>query len=133
MVPLTRMMIGVLTVARAQSAALICAPVLAVTTLPPAPPVAGLPNPTGLPLGGGGGDELTVMLKTWLDCVPQLLVNLAVAAHDAVGVTVCVREVPAVPQPLHDQLPPVDGVGANTTCAPELMVALDAWLPLMNG
>src|ERR1700741_5563865 len=55
MVPLTRMMSGVLTLARAHSAALICAPVLAVTVAPPAPPVVFRPNPIALPVGGGGG------------------------------------------------------------------------------
>ena len=50
MVPFTRMMIGVLTLARAHSAALICAPVLAVTTAPPWPPVTVRPKPTGVPV-----------------------------------------------------------------------------------
>jgi hypothetical protein len=60
-VPFTRMMIGVLTEARAHSAALICAPVLAVTVAPPAPPVVERPNPIGVP-AGGGVVPLTVMV-----------------------------------------------------------------------
>ncbi|GFE79430.1 hypothetical protein GCM10011487_14300 [Steroidobacter agaridevorans] len=61
------------------------------------------------------------------------MVYVAVAEQDAVGLTVCWRAVPEVPQPVQDQLPPVDGVGAKTTCAPELIVALAVWTPLMNG
>ena len=49
-VPSIRMVNGVLTLARAHSAALISAPVRAVTTAPPAPPVVALPNPIGVPL-----------------------------------------------------------------------------------
>jgi hypothetical protein len=51
-------------------------------------------------------------------------VYVAVAVQDAVGLTVCVREVPEVPQPLHDQLPPEEGNGAKATDAPEATVAL---------
>jgi hypothetical protein len=132
------MMIGVLTLARAHSAALMAAPVVAVTTAPPAPPVVALPNPTGLPpLPPPELDELppvlTVMEKPCVDCVPQVLVYVAVAEQDAVGCTVCVREVPDVPQPLHDQLPPDDGSGAKATCAPEATVALELCVPLMTG
>jgi hypothetical protein len=65
--------------------------------------------------------------------VPQLLVYLAVAVHEAVGNTVCVREVPVVPQPDHDQLPPEAGVGAKATETPEATVALDVDEPLMTG
>jgi hypothetical protein len=65
--------------------------------------------------------------------VPQLLVYVAVAVQEAVGFTVCVREVPDVPQPLHDQLPPEAGSGAKATDAPELMVALAVWVPLMTA
>ncbi len=74
MVPLTRMMIGVLTLARAHSAALICAPVLAVTVAPPAPPVVERPNPIGVPegVGVGVGAEFTVTEWTWVEFVPQL-------------------------------------------------------------
>ena len=112
------MLIGVLTEARAQSAALICAPVLAVTVAPPAPPVVERPKPIGVP-DGGGGVEFTVMVWARVDCVPQLLVCVAVAVQDAVGLTVCVREVPEVPQPDHDQLPPEAGSGAKATDAPD--------------
>jgi len=73
------------------------------------------------------------MVKFWVERVPQVLVYVAVAVQDAVGVTVCVREVPEVPQPVHDQLPPDDGVGAKETDAPEVIVALAVWVPLMNG
>jgi len=48
-------------------------------------------------------DPLTVMVCARVDCLPQLFVYVAVAVQDAVGLTVCVREVPEVPQPLHDQ------------------------------
>jgi hypothetical protein len=134
-VPSTLMINGVLTLARAHSAALISAPVRAVTTAPPAPPVVALPNPTGVPLLPPPlpppPDPFTVMEKTWVEDAPQLLVYVAVAEQDAVGLTVCWRAVPEVPQPLHDQLPPDDGVGAKITCAPELMVALAVWTPLM--
>jgi hypothetical protein len=49
------MMIGVLTEARAHSAALICVPVLAVTVVPPVPPVVERPKPIGVPEGVDGG------------------------------------------------------------------------------
>ena len=65
--------------------------------------------------------------------MPQLLVYDAVAEHEAVGNTVCVREVPEVPQPDHDQLPPEVGVGAKATDAPEATVALEDCAPLMTG
>ena len=65
--------------------------------------------------------------------MPQLLVCVAVAVHDAVGLTVWVRALPDVPQPDHDQLPPVEGSGAKATDAPELMVALAVWVPLMTA
>ena len=55
MVPVTRMMIGVLTDARPHSAALICVPVLAFTVAPPAPPVVARPKPIGVPEGVEGG------------------------------------------------------------------------------
>jgi hypothetical protein len=126
------MMIGVLTVARAHSAALICAPVLAVTVAPPAPPVVERPKPIGVP-DGGGGVEFTVMVWARVDCVPQVLVCVAVAVQEAVGNTVCVREVPDVPQPLQDQVPPEEGSGAKATCAPELTVALDVCVPLITA
>ena len=58
---------------------------------------------------------------------------VAVAVQEAVGLTVCVREVPDVPQPLQDQLPPEEGSGAKATCAPELTVALAVWVPLMTA
>jgi hypothetical protein len=61
------------------------------------------------------------------------LVCVAVAVQFAVGVTVCVREVPDVPQPDHDQLPPVAGNGAKVTDAPELMVAAAVCVPLMTA
>jgi hypothetical protein len=129
------MMIGVLTDARPQSAALICVPVLAVTVVPPAPPVVARPNPIGVPEGVEGGVVVpfTVMVWARVDCVPQLLVCVAVAVQDAVGLTVCVREEPEVPQPDHDQLPPEAGNGAKATAAPELMVALAVWVPLMTA
>ena len=53
--------------------------------------------------------------------------------QDAVGLTVCVREVPDVPQPLQDQLPPEDGSGAKATDAPEATVALAVCTPLMTA
>jgi hypothetical protein len=130
---------GVLTLALAHSAALISAPVRAVTTAPPAPPVVALPNPMGVPagkpppLGGGGGDAFTMMEKTWLERAPQVLVYVVVAVQEEVGFTICWRDVPEVPQPLHDQLPPDEGSGAKVTCAPELMVALALCTPLMIG
>ena len=65
--------------------------------------------------------------------MPQLLVWVAVAVQEAVGLTVCVREVPEVPHPLQDQLPPVDGSGAKATDAPELMVALAVCVPLITA
>jgi hypothetical protein len=64
------------------------------------------------------------MANACVDAVPQLLVKVAVAEQDAAGWTVCVREVPEVPQPVQAQLPPEEGVGAKATCAPALMVAL---------
>src|SRR5689334_17332895 len=124
MVPFTRMMIGVLTVARAHKAALICAPVVAVTVVPPAPPVVDRPKPIGVPEGVEGGVvPFTVMVWLRVDCVPQLLVCVAVAVQEAVGNTVCVRDVPDVPHPLQDHVPPEDGSGAKATCAPEFTVA----------
>jgi hypothetical protein len=73
------------------------------------------------------------MEKTWVEAAPQLLVNVAVAEQDAVGLTVCWLDVPEVPQPFQDQLPPDDGVGAKTTCAPELMLTFPVWVPLIKG
>src|SRR5262245_5244155 len=138
MVPVTRMMIGVLTLARAHSAALICAPVLAVTVLPPVPPVALRPKPIGVlppavtpPLLEP--EVVTVIACVCVERVPQLLVYVAVAVQEAVGLTVCVRDVPEVPQPLQDQLPPEEGVGAKATEEPELIVAFAVCVPLMNG
>jgi len=58
---------------------------------------------------------------------------VAVAVQDAVGDTVCVREVPEVPQPLQDHVPPEDGSGAKATGAPELMVALAVCVPLITA
>ena len=55
------------------------------------------------------------------------------AVQDAVGKTVCVLALPAVPQPLQDQLPPEVGVGAKTTCAPDATVALAVEVPLMTA
>jgi hypothetical protein len=133
MVPFTRMMIGVLTLARVHSAVLSCVPVLTVTVAPPAPPVVDRPKPIGVPDGVEGGVPFTVMVCARVDCVPQLLVCVAVAVQDAVGLTVCVREEPEVPQPDQDQLPPEDGNGAKATDAPELMVALAVWVPLMTA
>jgi hypothetical protein len=121
---------GVLTLTRAHSAALNSAPVCTVTVAPPAPPVVERPNPIGVPgdppplLLLLDEDPLTVMVCARVDCVPQLFVYVAVAVQDAVGLTVCVREVPEVPQPLHDQLPPEEGNGAKATDAPEATVAL---------
>jgi hypothetical protein len=121
---------GVLTLARAHSAALNSAPVCTVTVAPPAPPVVERPNPIGVPgdppplLLLLDEDPLTVMVCVRVDCAPQLFVYVAVAVQDAVGLTVCVREVPEVPQPLHDQLPPEEGNGAKATDAPEATVAL---------
>jgi hypothetical protein len=122
----------VLTLARVQSAVLSCVPVLTVTVAPPAPPVVARPKPIGVP-DGGGGVELTVMVWARVDCVPQLLVCVAVAVQEAVGNTVCVREVPDVPQPLQDQVPPEEGSGAKATCAPELTVALEVCVPLITA
>src|SRR5690349_414803 len=122
MVPDTRMMIGVLTDARAHSAALICAPVLAVTVVPPLPPVVERPKPIGVlppgvteppPLLLEDEPPLTVMVCARVETAPQLLVYVAVAVQDAVGLTVCVREVPEVPHPDQAQLPPEEGRGAK--------------------
>jgi hypothetical protein len=44
-----------------------------------------------------------------------------------------VREVPDVPHPLHDHVPPEDGSGAKTTCAPEFTVALAVCVPLITA
>ena len=78
MVPFTRMMIGVLTLARVQSAVLSCVPVLTVTVEPPAPPVVLRPKPTGEPLGAGVGVGVgavfTVIVWAWVERVPQLFV-----------------------------------------------------------
>jgi hypothetical protein len=60
-------------------------------------------------------------------------VYVAVAVQDAVGLTVWVRALPEVPQPDHDQLPPEAGSGAKATDAPEVMVALAVWVPLMTA
>jgi hypothetical protein len=49
------MMIGVLTLARLQSAVLSCVPVLTVTVAPPVPPVVLRPKPIGVPEGVLGG------------------------------------------------------------------------------
>lgn len=107
---------------------------LAVTVAPPAPPVVERPNPIGVPDGVDGGVvPFTVMVWARVDCVPQLLVCVAVAVQDAVGLTVCVREVPEVPQPDQAQLPPEAGRGAKATDAPELMVALAVWVPLITA
>ena len=85
------MISGVLTLARAHNAALISAPVRAITTAPPAPPVAALPNPVGVLLLPPPPDEdpFTVMEKTCVEDAPQLLMYVAVAEHEAVGLTVC--------------------------------------------
>src|SRR5262245_43071175 len=138
MVPVTRMMIGVLTVARAHSAALICAPVLAVTVAPPVPPVALRPKPIGVLPPGVEPPLLLPPVFTVIACVcvervPQLLVYVAVAEHDAVGTTDCVRDVPDVPQPVHDQLPPEAGVGAKFTVVPDVTVAFAVFTPLITG
>lgn len=61
------------------------------------------------------------------------MVYVAVAEHEAVGNTVCVREEPEVPQPDQDQLPPEVGVGEKATDAPEATVALEDDAPLMTG
>ena len=127
------MMIGVLTLARPHSAWLICVPVLAVTVAPPAPPVVARPNPTGEPPLLLLDDPLTVMLNACVELVPQLFRYVAVAEQEDVGLTVCVREVPEVPHPLHDQVPPEDGVGAKATDWPDVIVALAVCVPLMNG
>ena len=127
------MMIGVLTLARPHSAWLICVPVLAVTVAPPAPPVVARPKPTGDPPLLLLDDPFTVMLNACVELVPQLFRYVAVAEHEDVGLTVCVREVPEVPQPLHDHVPPEDGVGANATDWPDVIVALEVCVPLMNG
>ena len=58
---------------------------------------------------------------------------VTVAVQDALGETVCVREVPDVPQPLHDHEPPEAGRGAKATVAPELIVALAVWTPLRTN
>jgi hypothetical protein len=60
-------------------------------------------------------------------------VCVAVAVHEAVGNTVCVRDVPEVPQPDQAQVPPDVGVGANATDAPEATVALEVDEPLIIG
>jgi hypothetical protein len=65
--------------------------------------------------------------------VPQLLVCVAVAVQEAVGSTVCVLEVPEVPQPIQDHVPPEEGSGAKVTCAPELTVALAVCVPLITA
>ena len=65
--------------------------------------------------------------------MPQLLTYVAVAEQDAVGKTVWVLAVPAVPQPLQDQLPPEVGVGENATCAPDATVAEAVAVPLMTA
>ena len=141
-VPFTRMMIGVLTEARAHSAALICAPVLAVTVVPPAPPVVERPKPIGVlppgvteppPLLLEDEPPLTVMVCARVETAPQLLVYVAVAVQDAVGLTVCVREVPEVPHPDQDQLPPEEGRGAKFTAVPEVIVALAVCVPLITA
>jgi hypothetical protein len=57
------MMIGVLTLARLQSAVLSCVPVLTVTVAPPVPPVVLRPKPIGVPEGVlGGVVPFTVMV-----------------------------------------------------------------------
>ena len=61
------------------------------------------------------------------------MVCVAVAVQEAVGSTVCVLEVPEVPQPFQDQVPPEEGSGAKVTCAPELTVALAVCVPLMTA
>lgn len=53
--------------------------------------------------------------------------------QEAVGNTVCVREVPVVPQPAQAQVPPEVGVGEKATDAPDATVALDVDEPLMTG
>lgn len=68
-----------------------------------------------------------------METAPQLFVCVAVAVHEAVGNTVCVRDVPEVPQPDQDQLPPEVGVGAKATDAPEATVALEVDEPLMTA
>ena len=83
--------------------------------------------------GQEGGVVVTVMLWTCDDVVPQLLVCVTVAEQEAVGNTVWVRELPEVPQPDQDQLPPEVGVGAKATDAPEATVALEVDAPLMTG
>ena len=134
MVPFTRMMIGVLTLARPHSAWFNCVPVVTVTVVPPAPPVVERPKPIGVPEGVEGGVvPFTVMECERVDCVPQLLVCVAVAVHEAVGNTVCVRELPEVPQPDHAHVPPEVGVGENATDAPDATVALEVDVPLMTG
>jgi hypothetical protein len=71
---------------------------------------------------------LTVTVNAWFEVVPQLFVWTTVAVQEAVGVKVCSREVPDVPHPLHDQLPPDAGSGLRVTCVPEFALALADWV-----
>jgi len=71
MVPSTRMISGVLTLGRPHSAALISVPVCAVTTAPPAPPVADLPNPTGAPPPPPPPPLRVAVAAFELNCVPE--------------------------------------------------------------
>ena len=66
----------------------------------------------------------TVIVKPCVVCAPQLLVWTAVATQEAAMLTVCSRAVPAVPQPLQFQEPPVTGCGPNCTVLPAATVAV---------
>jgi hypothetical protein len=67
---------------------------------------------------------LYVTENVWFEVVPQLLVWVTTAEHEAVGVKLCSREEPDVPQPLHAQLPPVTGSGLSVTWFPASTVTL---------
>jgi hypothetical protein len=67
-------------------------------------------------------------VNIWFEVVPQLLVWITVAAQEAVGVKLCSREVPDVPQPLQAQVPPEAGSGLRVTCVPVSEVTLAVWV-----
>ena len=67
-------------------------------------------------------------VKAWLEEVPQLLVWTTVAVQEAVALKICSRADPDVPQPLHDQVPPVVGSGLRVTSVPEFAVTVAAWV-----
>ena len=129
------MMIGVLTLARLQSAVLSCVPVLTVTV--GAARAARGVAPEADRRARGRARRRRAVHRDGVSAGRLRSAAVGVRRRRRAGgsreLTVCVREVPEVPQPLQDQVPPEEGSGAKVTCAPELIVALAVCVPLMTA